>query len=126
MKGGRGFTITFAAAILLGLAGCGTQASDPPALSVPVSANSTTTTTAFRRAHLAPGIQLGYRNTLYKLVRPVPPADVGHKLGTVVYHGSLGQDFTLYTEKGVPASRAVIFQTTTGQDFEGLVVKGQP
>lgn len=126
VKVGKGLTMTLAAVTLVGLSGCGTRVSDPPPPSLQKSLSPATIRTAFQRDQLTPGIKLGYRNHLYKLVRPVPKAAVGNKLGTVLYHGTLGQGFTLYTEKGMLTSKVVIFQAETGQYFEGIAVKGQP
>ncbi len=126
MKIGQLLMVTSALAALIGLSGCGTRASDPPPQLVQPSLNPAAIRTAFRRAHLTSGMQLGYRNRLYKLVRPVSSAAVGDKLGTVLYHGTIGQGFTLYSEKGTAVSSAVIFQAETRQYFEGIAVKGQP
>ncbi|NMP23444.1 hypothetical protein [Sulfobacillus harzensis] len=126
MKIGQPLAVTLALTTLIGLSGCGTRASDPPPRSVQPSLNPAAIRAAFQRDHLSPGIKLGYRNRLYKLVRPVSSAAVGDKLGTVLYHGTLGQGFVLYAEKGTAVSSAVIFQAETGQYFEGIAVKGQP
>ena len=126
MKMGQPLTVPLALATLIGLSGCGARASAPPLQSVQPSLNPTAIRAAFQRDHLSPGIKLGYRNRLYKLVRPVSSSAAGGKLGTVLYHGTIGQGFTLYAEKGTAVRSAVIFQAETGQYFEGIAVNGQP
>lgn len=113
------WTAALLSATLMGLAGCGTQVSDSPSPSVP-SLPSTTIKAVFQRDHLNPGITLGYRNRLYQLVRPVPFSAAGDKLGTVLYHGNIGQGFVLYAAKGKAVRSTILFRAETGQYFEGI------
>ena len=115
--------VAIGGAVATGLAGCGTQtAARPPQELAPLS--PTTIRAAFQRARMAPGIELGYRSRLYRLVRPLPSANVGARVGAVLYHGTLGQGFTLYRETDTPVTKALVFQAATGQYFEGIAVKG--
>ena len=104
--------------VLMGLTGCG---SGSPAYRA--SADVAINRSAFQGTGIKPGIELGWHNRLYQLVNTVGPTKVGHRLGEVLYHGTLGMGFTLYALVGHSTSYDIVFETDQGKFFEGLRAK---
>lgn len=102
--------------IMVGVTACGTNTS---ASQTPAKVS----TAEFQGSGLKPGVVLGWNNRLYQLVGTVGANQVGQKLGSVLYHGSLGQSFVLFALKRQPPSRVMVFKTTQGQFFRAIVTR---
>ncbi len=104
--------------VVMGLTGCGVGPSASR-----TRTDVTINQAAFQGTGIKPGIQLGWDNRLYQLVKTVGPTKVGHRLGEVLYHGTLGMSFTLYALIGHSTSYGIVFETDQGKFFEGLHAK---